>query len=269
MRIQGFTVTGLTVRKGFHMTDLAQGDVQSSSTTSPTPVDTSSASAPQQSSAPTSERTFKQSEVNDLIGRAKYEAVERHKRDSSISAHQQPAHVPQGSYQPQNSNQSYLTPDEVKRLAAEETQRLRNEWIQEAQQNQHQQEAQRIAGEFFSKIDAGKSKYEDFDSVMSEVNLGNIANTVALANSFENTADIMYELSKNPAKIGNIEHLMTIDPKLAMAEMRRLSTAIKNNAEASNFRSPNEPLSQLRPTSAGAEKSGPLTAADYRRRYRV
>ncbi len=106
---------------------------------------------------------------------------------------------------------------------------------------------------------------------MGEVNLGNIPNTVALANNFENTADIMYELSKNPAKIGNIEHLMTIDPKLAMAEMRRLSTSIKNNEQAANYRSPNEPLSQMRPTSAGAEKGGPKTASDYRRNpsYRV
>lgn len=247
------------------MTDLAQGDVQSSSTLSSAPIENSTSA---QTSAPV-ERTFKQSEVNDLIGRAKYEAVERHKRDSSISAHQQPAQAQQPSYQPQNTNQTYLSPEDVKRLAAEETQRLRNEWIGEAQRNQQQQEAQRIAGEFFSKIDAGKTKYNDFDSVMGEVNLGNIPNTVALANNFENTADIMYELSKNPAKIGNIEHLMTIDPKLAMAEMRRLSASLKNNEQAANYRSPNEPLSQLRPTSAGAEKSGPLSAADYRRRYKV
>lgn len=252
-------MTGLTVKeKDLRMQEGTQGEVSNFATPSIEESSTTVVNTPV-------ERTFKQSEVNELIGRAKNEAVERFKRDPSRSASQAQQH----DHHAQSIQNQFLSHDEVRRLAAEETQRLRQEWSEESQRNAKQQDANRIASEFFQKIDSGKAKYDDFDTVTQDVNFGNIANTVALATQFDNTADIMYELSKNPTKIGSLESLMLIDPKLAMVEMRRLSNSLKSNEEAGKFNSPNEPLSQMRPTKAGAEKSGPLTAADYRRRYKV
>lgn len=262
------------------MTEMVNGEAQSSSNFAPAPVSTpSSTQAP---SAPAeSERTFRQSEVNDLVGRAKSEAVERYRRDASMASHQAPQHQQptyqqpqQPQYQPQYQPPQ-VSEDRVRNLAAEETQRLREQWIQESRIQAQEQDAQRIASEFFTKIEAGKSNLQDFDKVMGEVDLRSIPYHVQLANMVDNTAEVMYELAKNPSKIGQLQSLIDIDvragrhPKLALAEMKRLSQSIKDNTAGSKFQSPNEPLSQLRPSNAGTGNQGALSVSDYKRKYRV
>ncbi len=278
-------MTGLTV-EGNHMTEMVNGEGQGSNFGG-TPVNSPQSSAPSQAQ-PESERSFKQSEVNDLVGRAKSEAVERYKRETSITSHSQPAQTHQPSpYQGQPQNgQGYgggqnqpqtqpLSSDDVRRMAAEETQRLRNEWTQESHRTAQEQDAKRIATEFFTKIEAGKAKYENFDKVMADVDLRSIPYHVQLSNMVDNTADVIYELANNPSKIGQLQSLIDIDlragrePRLALAEMKRLSQSIKDNAEATNFKAPNQPLSQLRPSNAGTGKSGALTIGDYKAKYKV
>ena len=91
----------------------------------------------------------------------------------------------------------------------------------------------------------------------------------------ENTRDVMVELVNNPSKIGTIQNLIDIDlragrqPNLALAEMKRLSTALKANSKATQFRPPNDPLSQMQPSNAGTDNKGALTVSDYRRKYKV
>ncbi len=257
-------MTGLTVAKERKMTEMEQGSVQSFDNSNNS-VPVSSPSPAPQAPATSEERTFRQHEVNDLIGRAKSEAVERFKRESSLASHQQ-------QHQPSQINAQTtagLSHDEVRRMAAEEAQRLRDQWIEEANVKSQQQDAQRIAGEFFQKIDAGKSKYQDYDSVMKDVDFGAIPHIVQVANMMENTADVMYELGKNPGKIGIIQQLLNISPSLAMAEMKKLSQSIKDNSEAQSFRHPNEPLSQLRPSNQGMDNKGALNVSDYKRKYLV
>ena len=257
-------MTGLIVGKGFQMTDMAQGEVQSSSTLSPAPLETTY--APQSAHV---ERTFKQSEVNDLIGRTKHEAVERYKREASMNAPQVQNHAPQPSYQPQNTSSQTDQIEHMRKIASEESERTLNARFQDFQRVEQEKSARAVADTFFAKVDQAKTKYNDFDSVMQGVNYGTIPNTVAFITNFDNTEDMLYELGKNPLGLANLERAAGEHPELAMAELRRLSQTIKNNQQASQFKSPNEPLSQMRPTKAGAEKSGPLTASDYRRKYRV
>lgn len=259
------------------MTEMVNGD-QSATNFASVPVTTS----PTPSQAPVeTERTFKQSEVNDLVGRAKSEAVDRYKRESSIASHNVSNQQQQQPYIPQNMQQQYQPPaysasqDEIRRLAAEEAHRLRNEWIQDANRSAQEQDAQRIASEFFTKLESGKGKLDDFDKVLADVDLRSIPYHVQLANMVDNTAEVMYELAKNPSKIGAIQNLIDIDlragrqPKLAISEMKRLSQSIKDNEKAVNFKNPNEPLSQMRPSNAGTDNKGVLTASDYKRRYKV
>jgi hypothetical protein len=264
------------------MTEMVNGEGQGSSNFAGVPVTPSST----QSNAPAEvERTFKQSEVNDLVGRARNEAVERYRRESSMASHQAPQTPTQPVYQ-QPYQQPYQAPppqsrtlseDDYRRVAAEEAQRSRNEWIQESHRNAEEQNAQRIASEFFTKIDAGKGNLQDFDKVMADIDLRSIPYHVQLANMVDNTAEVMYELAKNPSKIGAIQNLIDIDiragrqPKLALSEMKRLSDSIKTNQKAANFKSPNEPLSQMRPSNAGTGNQGERSVRDYRNNpaYRV
>ena len=263
------------------MTEMDNG-VQSSSNFAPAPV---SSPTPAPSAPVESERTFRQSEVNDLVGRAKSEAIERYKRDSSMASHTNQSSPQAPSYRGESYQPPYQAPntpqhvsqDDVRRLAAEETQRLRQEWIQESHRNAQEQDAQRIASEFYSKVGIGEGGMAAFEKSIGEagIDLRSIPYHVQLANMVDNTRDVMLELASNPTKIGQLQSLIDIDlrqgrsPTLAMAEMKRLSQSIKDNATAKNFRAPNEPLSPLRPSNAGTGVGGALTTADYKRKYKV
>lgn len=267
------------------MTEMVNGEGQSSSNFAPaTPVNTPSSTP----SAPVeSERTFKQSEVNELVGRAKHEAIERYKNEGSMANRQQPSQQPayqpqqqgygqQPQYQPQQPNAA-LDDERVKKLAAEETQRLRNEWIEENRRNVEAQDAQRIASEFFTKVGAGEGGIAAFEKTVasSGVDLRSIPYHVQLANQVDNTREVMEELLKNPSKIGAIQNLIDIDlragrtPNLAMAEIKRMSESIKTNDQASKFKSPNDPLRQLPPSNAASDNKGAMSVSDYKRKYRV
>jgi hypothetical protein len=281
---------GVNSQKGIRMTELGNEGGNSSSNFAPAPVNSSP--TPAQSAPIETERSFKQSEVNDLVGRAKSEAVERYKRESSMASHSQSQPVPQQPYntaqqvpqgytnqpmQQQPQMQQGTSEDRVRQLAAETTQKLREQWTEEARNQAEEEQAKAMAKEFFTKIDAGKANLPDFDKVIadSQVDFRHIPYHVQLANMCENTAEIMYDLAKNPSKIGQIQNLIDIDlragrqPKLALTEMKKLASSIKENGTASNFKAPNEPLSQLRPSSAGTGKQGPLSVGDYRRKYKV
>lgn len=254
-------MTGLTV-EGKRMTEMVNGESQG--TMAPASV----APAPVEHQAPAvTERTFRQSEVNELIGRAKNEAVERYRREASMASHQQPI-------QHQTSAPAIAEPD-IRKLAAEEMQKLRTEWTHEAQRSAQEQEAQRIASDFFAKVNADKSKFSDYDKVLGEIDLRSIPYHVQLAATVDNTAAVMYELAKNPTKLAAIQTLIDIDhkagrvPKLALAEMRRLSESIKENEKAAKFQAPKAPLSKMPPSNAGTGNTGPLTVSDYRKKYRV
>lgn len=248
------------------MTEMVNGDVQGQV---PAPPVTSDAGLPQESG----ERTFKQSEVNDLVGRVKHEAVERYKRSQEVdrNRYEEPGYREQqesartAPTQPQRP----MDTDEIRRMAAEEFQRFMEKNQQEAFRRTQEQEAERIAAEFFTKFDAGKKKYDDFDKVTSDLDLQAIPNVVRLANMVDNTADVMYELAKNPAKIANLQQLISISPKMAFSEMKRLAESIKTNEEAAEYRAPNAPLSQMRPSNTGTDNRGALTVSDYRKKYKV
>lgn len=281
--IEALTVTGLTVRQGSNMTEMVNGESQSSSNFTQSPV-TSSTPSP----ATTEERTFRQSEVNELVGRAKNEAVERYRRESSMSSHT-PSQSQQNAYQPQyqqpyapqpqvqQSQYNGMSEQEYRRIAAEEAQRSRNDWIAENARQTEEQNAHRIASEFYQKVGAGEGGVQAFEKQCAQagVDLRSIPFHVQLANTVDNTREVMMELINNPVKIGQIQNLIDIDlragrqPQLALAEIKRLSTSIKTNEQAANFKSPNEPLSQMRPSNAGTGNNGALTVSDYKRKYRV
>lgn len=222
-------------------------------------VDTNS--APVESSTPT-EKMLRQSEVNDIVGRAKQEAaskaVENYRRSQQESA-------PQQSY----SNQG-LSEDSIRRLAGEEAQRLRNEWVSEARTQAEADAAKRIVKNFYDKVAAGKDKYDDFEKVTGDIELSRFPNTVQmLAEHVDNSHDVLYELSKNRAKMAQIEMTAREYPQEALHDLRRLAESIKSNESVSNRRTPNAPLSQQRPSNVGTDSGSTLSMRDLKAKYKV
>jgi hypothetical protein len=249
------------------MTDMLNGMSQGQDTSVSSPV--TSTSTPVSQPAQTEEKSFKQSEVNDIVKRVKNDAVESYKRMQVEQPQYLQQKHPDAVTQPSSWATNTLSQDDVRRMAAEEAQRLRDQWIKESHQKSQEADAQRIAQEFLTKLSTGKDKYQDFEKVTGDMDYAQFSNTVQLANSYiDNTVDVMYELGKDRIKMANMELLARMSPRDAIVQMQRLSQSIKDNEAASKVRMPNEPLSQLRPSNTGTD-SGVKEVRDYKLKYRA
>lgn len=202
------------------------------------------------------EKLFKQSELNQIVGREKREAVEKYKASIEESQGRPPSYP------------SSLTIDDVKRTTAEEVERLRNEYQESAIRTSQEQEAKRIAGDFFTKLESGKAKYPDMMKSMEDIDFPQYGNAVQLATMVDNTVDVWNHLVSDPIKLEAINLMASRSPKAAMSTIQKLSASLKENEQAANFKHPNAPLSQLRPSNTGVAE-GAMTVSDLRKKYRV
>lgn len=251
------------------MTEMAQGMSQSPDNSSVTPASSTPQSAPAQASE---ERTFRQSEVTDIVRRERQEAVDRYQRlqrEQPEYAAQKYGYANQQQQQP-NSNSGQLDESRYRSIASEEAQRLRDQWVQEAQARNQEENAQRIVKNFWDKVNAGRDKYQDFDSVTGDIELVAFPNVVQLlADYVDNSGDVLYSLGQDLSKMELLEGMAGRSPKSAIKMIRNLSESLKQNEGAKNVRIPNEPLSQLRPSNAGMDNGAAMSVSDYRKKYRV
>lgn len=218
---------------------------------------------PAQPAQVTNERIFKQAELNEIVGRAKHEAVESFKR-------QQEQHQQQPQLPTQQTSHRSLSEDDVKRLTTEELGRQREEWDRQNLERQHADTAQRIVNAYKDKIAAGKDKYQDFEAVTSNVDMRYYPNVVQLlAEHVDNSSDILYDLAKNRSKLGTLESMCSHNPQDAIYEIKRLSDSIKSNEQSSQMRTSKAPLSQQRPSNTGTDSGGVLSMSDLKRKYRA
>ena len=250
---------------------ISQGQDNTSSTGTSQGTSQQAVSTPVQSS---DERTFRQSEVNDIVKRVKLEAKEDFTRLKS----EQPTYfeqkygTTQALSQPQQSQpyNANVSENEIRRLASEEVQRSRNEWLQEARTKSEADNAQRIVQNFWSKVNPGKEKYQDFEKVTGDIELARFPNVVQLlAEHVENSDDVLYALGNNRMNLSGLEQLARDSPRDAIVQAQRLAKSLKDNETASKVRLPNEPLSQLRPSNTGTGNSDALSMADLKRKYRA
>ncbi len=224
------------------MTELVNGQSQVSDAPSSTPPVTPS---PAQVPVAAEERHFKQSDVDQIVKRAKTDAVESYRRMQT----EQPQYLAQkyGETAIQQSNQATLNETDYRKIAAEEAQRLRDNWMQDAQKQAKDQEIQNTVQQFVQKVVPGKEKYEDFEKVVGDIQYDRFPNVVQLlAHHLDNADDVLYDLGKNRMKMASLEMLARESPNDAIVEARRLSQSLKDNAAARNTRVPRPPLDQMR-----------------------
>ncbi len=209
------------------------------------------------------ERLFKQSELNEIVGKAKHDAVESFKRQQQ----QNQAAAPAQSSQAQSSRS--LSEDDVKRLTAEELNKQRDQWNREAQERTDAEMAQRIVSSYKEKIAPGKEKYEDFEAVTNNVDMRYYPNVVQLlAEYVDNSHDVLYDLAQHRTKLAQIESLCGLNPQDAIYEIKRLSESIKANESTSQMKHAKTPLSQQRPSTTGTDSGNSLSIRDLKRKYK-
>jgi hypothetical protein len=197
------------------------------------------------------EKLIPQSELNKIVGRVREEA----RQDGYARARAEMSAVEPQQSEQQQGYQSHSR-ENIEQLVAEK--------IKEQAQLEV---AKKIAGDFTNKLLAAKEKYPDFEETVAQLNLPTIPQIVHWANSLDNTADVMYDIAKNPAKFANILMLSNNAPLLAQRELQKLSSSIKKNEEAKSAAenvSVGEPLSQLKPSVTGTDNGKP-TIRDLRK----
>lgn len=225
--------------------------------------DTNQSQLVEQAQSQPTERIFKQSELNEIVGRAKHEAVESFKRQQS----QQQQQYPQNH---ESQAVRGLSEDDVRRLTGEELTKHRDSWTREAQERADAEAAQRIVSAYKEKIAAGKEKYEDFEAVTNNVDMRYYPNVVQLlAEYVDNSSDVLYELARNRTKLHQIESVCAHNPQDAIYEIRRLADSIKANDQISQIKHANAPLSQQRPSNTGTDSGNSLSIRDLKRKYRA
>ena len=208
--------------------------------------------APESVSIPqdAAEKMIKQSEVNELLGKAKHASYEKGRREAleAMQAQQQPQGQSMGGM-PQ------LTEEQVRQLIADE-----------AQKQTQYTAAQNVLSNFAEQMKAGKGKYPDFDETIAQLGpMQNLTHLVQLAHDTGISGDVMYELGKNPSKVATLTTLAYVNPHLARYEMNKLAESIRKNEAAAKTPQADEPLDQIKPSTVGTD-NGSNAIRDLRRK---
>lgn len=119
---------------------------------------------------------------------------------------------------------------------------------------------------YLEKMEKGGGLADDFKEMTSRFKPDKFREVFFLANSYENTPAIIYELGKYPEKLAQIKMMVETDPDMAKIMMDRLSESIKFNEQAKqNNQSAQSPLGQPKPSLAAGADSGAMSLADLKK----
>lgn len=220
------------------------------------------------SSNRTEEKMIPQSRVDQLM-HERTRAVMEKTRQETIAEFQQQQQAQQQmpqqqAQQPNMGAQQQLSQADIQRMIAEGIHSKQQEQIAQAQRQAQEQEGMRVAQEYHAQIEAGKSKYPDYDEVTKKIDVRKMPHIAALAHATGNAADMIYELGKNPSKIGTLTSLAYINPDLAQSESNDLVRSIHQNQAGVAAKTAADPLSQLQPSTVGMD-NGSMSLRDLKK----
>ena len=213
------------------------------------------AQAPIQEQAPQMQNMLPQEQVNKIVAREKQKAAEAARREAEERYQQMQS---QGD---RNVDADRIYQQVQERFNADQ-QRLKQE-LEDQRMKEHMGQ---VANNYLSKLDLAKGSYEDFDAVTKDFDPSEFSKLVYLLSGMENAGHILYDLSKNPMKLGAINNLVETSPKTAQRELLKLSQSITANQQAQNesqSQSTSDPLDRLQPSRI-AGSNGKQTVTDLR-----
>ncbi len=225
------------------------------------------------------EKMLPASRVTELIKKAKRDG-ERKMQEQLEAAkqqieqlQQQQAQAPQQAQQQQPMQQQapQQSPQQQQGMSPEQMQQVmqlmqqkQQEEAEKAHQAQLEKEVNEVAQNYFGKLAQGKDQVEDFEAVTANFDPAAFPQLVYLATQADNTAAIIYELQKNPAKLAQLSVLVDKSPQMARNEISKLSQSIKTNEDAkNNLQEAKDPLNRLKPSPVGTD-SGTKSVRDFK-----
>ena len=210
------------------------------------------------------EKTLTQAEVNAIVAREKQAAAARARQEAEREYQQRAEQMQQQAHAPQQEQQrGYPTDADADSIY----QQVQERFNREMQERQFQQEMTQVANQYHAKMDYSRKNYRDFDEITKDFDPTAFPQLVYLVAGVENAGDIIYELSKNPQKLVTLDSLAKTSPRLAQAELVRLSQSITQNNVARNeaeMGQTNAPLSSLQPSRVSGSDNGPQSVRDLR-----
>jgi hypothetical protein len=216
---------------------------------------------------PVPEKMLPASRVNQLVQQAKRDGA-RKMQEQLDAAKQQieqlQAQAPQQAPNQQQGQGNQVDQAQIQQQVMERIRQEMQEQEQKAHQEKLQQEVNEVAQQYFGKLSQGKEMFDDFEAVTAAFDPAAFPQLVFLANQSDNTAAIIYELAKNPAKLVQLSTLVDKSPSMARSEMAKLSQSIKTNDEAKKgLQEAQDPLHRLKPSPVGTD-SGTKTVRDFK-----
>lgn len=208
------------------------------------------------------EKLVPQSQVDKIIKHKTYQAAqaqremeERHKKELELIQ----------SKQQQQAQRNENVPRDIDADAI--YQQVQERFNQELQQRRLKEEMDRVATSYLSKMEQGKTAYEDFEEVTKEFDPTAFPQLTYLVAGIDNAADVIYDLSRNPLKLAGLDRLAEKNPRQAQAELLKLSRSISENRQAQsdeNSSAVAEPLDRLQ-SSRVSGSNGKLGIRDLRK----
>ncbi|CAB4127671.1 hypothetical protein UFOVP93_9 [uncultured Caudovirales phage] len=195
---------------------------------------------------PEEEKMIPQSQVDKIIKHKTYQAAKIHRELEE--KHQRELEAIQAQQQKQTQHNENV-PRDVDANAI--YQQVQERFNQEMQQRQIKTEMDRIANSYLSKMEQGKTDYDDFEEITKEFDPTAFPQLTYLVAGMDNAADVIYDLSRNPLKLAGLDRLAEKNPRQAQSELLKLSRSIAENRQAKtdeNSQNVAAPLDRLQPS---------------------
>jgi len=204
-------------------------------------------------------------QVNKIVQREKAAAADKARQETEAKFQQEMAQL-QAQQKSMGGMTQAVDADKIYEQVYGRFQQEQQARQQQEQQAAYEQEVNKLTDTYLQKMSSGKDLYEDFDAVTSTFEPQAFPHVVVLASQLDNTADVMYDLSKNPQKLVTIAGLAERSPQMAREQLRRLSDSIKQNqtAKSQNVDAPS-PLTSVRPSANAGSDGGGKTVRDFRK----
>lgn len=218
--------------------------------------------------SPVQEEMIPKSVVSKIVERERLKALEQaEKKFMEQMQAQQSQQAPEQQAAPQGQQvglggMPQMSQEDIQRLIAEHA-------PQALMQHVNQLKVQHTVDTFVNKMNAAEQKYPGLQEKLGELDYDGMAPLIEMANSMENTADIMKELVDNPMKMGNLMSLMYSQPKMAKKAMMDLSGSIKVNQQAQEEeKQARDPMSSLKPSTKAGIDNGEMSVSDFRKMFK-
>jgi hypothetical protein len=218
--------------------------------------------------------TFNKRQVSDVVKRERDRAYEKGRKEAMMQMQQQ-QDVAQTAPQQQAVQQQPMQQQGLggmPQLSQEDVQRMIAEQAPQALQAQFQQLKQdHLINTFVGKMQVAEQKYPGLEAELNQLNYNDprMHAFIEMANSFDNTGEIMKEVIDNPHKLTAILADVRDQPYIAQKQMQSLSKSIKQNEDAKVQDSQaRDPMSQLKSSSTASVDDSQMSVSDYQKMFK-